>query len=206
MELPKLLLIADKFTNPAVAARTRQAVQAGIRWVQLRDHEASSDEFDLHALRLARDLIAIDRTVLVTINSRIGIAEAHKMHFHTGSNGPSIFESKLVLGANTPIGASAHDGKQLAEVVRDRAQYVLFSPIYPTRTHPDAKPVGLDVLKKVCFHTNPIPVYALGGITPERVAGCLEAGARGVAVHSAIIHAPNMVSVIQAFSRALPGL
>ena len=206
MELPRLLLIADQFTNPAVSIRTKQAVQAGVRWVQLRDHKASTDEFDLHALRLAAELARIDRNVLVTINSRIRIAETHKFHFHTGSNGPSVFESRLVLGSDAPIGVSVHDGKELAEAVRDKTQYVLFSPIFSTASHPDARPVGLDVLKKACYHSNPIPVYALGGITPERTASCLEAGARGVAVHSAIMRSPNFISVIQAFNRVIPGL
>jgi thiamine-phosphate diphosphorylase len=206
MDLPRLLLIADNFTDPAVAARTREAVRAGIRWVQLRDHEASTDAFDLHALRLARDLIGIDRKVLITINSRIQMAETHSMHFHTGRHGPSVFESRLVLGQEAPIGVSAHDGKELAAAIRDKVQYVLFSPIFPTKSHPDARPVGVEVLRKACFHSKPTPVYALGGITPARTAVCLEAGARGVAVHSAIMHSPNFVAVIQAFSRVLPGL
>jgi thiamine-phosphate pyrophosphorylase len=206
MDLPRLLLIADNFTNPAVAARTRDAVRAGVRWVQLRDHAASTDAFDLHALRLAKDLIKIDRKVLITINSRVQMAEAHSMHFHTGRHGPSVFESRLLLGQDAPIGVSAHDGRELAAAIRDKAQYVLFSPIFRTKTHPEARPVGVEVLRKSCFHSKPTPVYALGGMTPERVGVCLEAGARGVAVHGAIMHAPNIVSVIQAFSRVLPGL
>ena len=206
MDLPRLLLISDNFTNPAVAARTRDAVRAGVRWVQLRDHDASTDAFDVHALRLARDLFQIDRKVLVTINSRIQMAETHSMHFHTGRHGPSVFESRLVLGNEAPIGVSAHDGKELAAAIRDKVQYVLFSPIFPTKSHPDARPVGVEVLRKACFHSEPTPVYALGGITPERVSVCLEAGARGVAVHGVIMQSSNFVSVIQDFSRVLPGL
>ena len=206
MDLPRLLLIADGFSDPLIASKVKAAVTAGVRWVQLRDHDASSDKFDQHATKLVSELVAIDRDVLVTINSRIRIADFHGLHFHTGKHGPSIFESQLVLGSDAPIGISAHNGKDLAEAVRDKAQYVIFSPIFPTSTRPSAKPVGIDVLKKVCFHADPIPIYALGGITPQHVSACLEAGARGVAVHSAILKSPNLVSAIQAFSRALPGL
>lgn len=38
---PRLALIADGFTNDARADRAVEAVRAGVRWVHLRDHEAS---------------------------------------------------------------------------------------------------------------------------------------------------------------------
>ncbi|MDA1028884.1 MAG: thiamine phosphate synthase [Bacteroidetes bacterium] len=206
MNLPRLLLIADKFTDEQVAFKVRNAVKDGVCWVQLRDHMASSDNFDVGANKMMRDLIAIDRNVLITINSRITFAAENKMHFHTGLHGPSLFEAKLVLGSHAPIGVSVHNGKELAVAVNNRARYVIFSPIFETSTHPGVPGVGLEVLRKVCFHTGKMPVLAMGGITPEKVTSCLSVGAYGVAVNSSILEAASMFGVIQEFKKVLPGL
>jgi thiamine-phosphate diphosphorylase len=206
MTLPCLLLIADNFSDPDVATRVRSAVKEGVRWVQLRDHMASPDKFDAAAIGMVRDLIGINRHVLITINSRIMVAEEHKMHFHTGMHGPSLFEAKLVLGAYAPVGVSVHNGKELSSAVRGGAQYIIFSPIFETETHPGVPGVGTEVLKKVCLHAKTMPVMAMGGITPENVKRCLHVGAHGVAVNSSILKAANMLAAIKAYSKEIPGL
>lgn len=206
MNLPRLLLIADKFTDEQVAFKVRNAVKDGVRWVQLRDHMASPDNFDVGANKMMRDLISINRNVLITINSRITLAAENKLHFHTGMHGPSLFEAKLVLGSDAPIGVSVHDGKELAVAVNNKAQYVIFSPIFETSTHPGVPGVGLEVLRKVCFHSKQMPVLAMGGITPENAAACQSVGAYGVAVNSSILEAASMFGVIQAFKKVFPGL
>ena len=206
MTLPRLLLVADEFTDAKVAAKVRSAVKYGVRWVQLRDHMASPDTFDVAADRLMRDLMAINRNVLITINSRITMAAEHRMHFHTGLHGPSLFEAKLVLGSDAPIGVSVHNGKELAVAVKEKAQYVIFSPIFETKSHPGVPGVGLEVLRKVCFHSKQMPVIAMGGITPEKVKACRSVGAYGVGVVSSILDASSMLATIQAFNKELPGL
>lgn len=206
MTLPRLLLIADNFSDLTVAAKVKSAVKEGVRWVQLRDHMATADRYDVNAMRMVRDLIEINRNVLITVNSRITFAEEHKMHFHTGLHGPSLFEAKMVLGSSAPIGVSVHNGKELATAVNGGAQYIIFSPIFETETHPGAPGVGTEVLKKVCLHAKTMPVMAMGGITPENVKRCLHVGAHGVAVNSSILKAANMLAAIKAYSKEIPGL
>jgi thiamine-phosphate pyrophosphorylase len=48
-----------------------------------------------------------------------------------------------------------------------------------------------------------IPVLAIGGVTPERVPGCLAAGARGVAVVGAVLRAGNPGAALEEFRAAL---
>ena len=48
-----------------------------------------------------------------------------------------------------------------------------------------------------------LPVVAIGGITPERVHEVLGAGARGIAVISAIIAAESPADATRSFLKAL---
>lgn len=76
------------------------------------------------------------------------------------------------------VGASCHSLEEVLEAARLGADCCTFSHIYPTRCKPGLAPRGLEQLRQVCAQS-PIPVYALGGITPEKVPELKEAGAAG---------------------------
>jgi thiamine monophosphate synthase len=48
-----------------------------------------------------------------------------------------------------------------------------------------------------------LPVLAIGGITPARVAACIAAGASGVASVSEVLGAPDPVVAVHELRRAL---
>ena len=63
------------------------------------------------------------------------------------------------------------------------ADYTLFAPVFPPQTsQPGVVKIaaGLDTLAQWC-RTVPEPIFALGGITPDRATACLQAGAYGLA-------------------------
>ncbi|MBI3911362.1 MAG: thiamine phosphate synthase, partial [Armatimonadetes bacterium] len=62
--------------------------------------------------------------------------------------------------------------------------------------------IGLEGLRRVCAATS-LPVIAIGGITRERVAEVLAAGAAGVAVMSAVAAAVDMEVAVRSLAGAL---
>lgn len=62
--------------------------------------------------------------------------------------------------------------------------------VFPTSTK-DSSEIGLDGLKRVCDAIH-IPVVAIGGIKHTNAGSCIEAGAKGVAVVSAIFGADDV--------------
>ncbi|HPZ44097.1 MAG TPA: thiamine phosphate synthase [Bacillota bacterium] len=81
------------------------------------------------------------------------------------------------------VGASVHSVSEAEEAERLGAAYLIAGHIFPTECKKGVPPRGLSFLRDVCSAVE-IPVYAIGGITEDRVKDVLGAGARGVCVMS----------------------
>ncbi|MEH2456028.1 thiamine phosphate synthase [Nostoc sp.] len=84
---------------------------------------------------------------------------------------------------NVLFGKSCHSLKSIKEAEQCGIDDVFFSPIFKTQTHPEAKGIGLSMLRKACESTQ-IKVFALGGINENNYRQCLDVGAFGVAAIS----------------------
>jgi thiamine-phosphate diphosphorylase len=79
------------------------------------------------------------------------------------------------------VGASCHsvEGGRLA--AGSGADYIFFGPVFATPSKASfGPPQGLAALAEICRLVS-IPVLAIGGITDENAAACVEAGAAGIA-------------------------
>ena len=91
------------------------------------------------------------------------------------------------MGGDFSIGCSVHTFDAAAKREAEGADFLTYSPIYPTASKPGYGPaVGVENLAKLVGRVK-LPVFALGGITPTRVSECLAAGAFGVAVMSGVM-------------------
>ena len=101
-----------------------------------------------------------------------------------------------------PVSRSVHS---LEEAARSAGvSYVVAGHVFPTASHPSQQPLGLDGLARIVAAA-PCPVLAIGGITPERVAPAITAGARGVAVISAICEAEDPRAAARELRSAVDG-
>ncbi|TMJ20387.1 MAG: thiamine phosphate synthase [Alphaproteobacteria bacterium] len=74
--------------------------------------------------------------------------------------------------------APVHNYAELRAAERDGAALVFLSPVYPTRSHPDAKALGLARFAWLARRT-PLPVIALGGMNRRRGRRLASFGAYG---------------------------
>lgn len=85
------------------------------------------------------------------------------------------------------IGVSVHSAEEAVMGERMGAGYVTAGHVFLTECKKGLPARGLPFLRSVCESVR-IPVYAIGGITPDRVNDVLDAGAAGFCVMSGIMH------------------
>ena len=98
---------------------------------------------------------------------------------------------RTVVGEDAVIGVSVHGTAELREAEEEGADYVFLGPVYDTPSKRGIlPPLGVDRFSELAAST-PLPVYAIGGIRPGRIAPLRAAGAEGVAVLSFLMSSSN---------------
>jgi len=176
-------LFAD---TPSFLDAMESALYGGVRLVQLREKGLCSRDL----LALARKLRDITgrHSARLFINERADIAKLIKADgLHLPVNAFSVSEARGLMGAEAFIGVSTHSVDEARAAEADGADYVTFSPIYDTPSKARyGAPLGLGPLPELTSRLT-IPVYALGGITCQRVREVMDCGAWGIALISAIL-------------------
>lgn len=157
-------------------------LDTGVRAIQLREKDLSDTE--LRSVAVPINHICKAYSAKLFINSNINIAT------DVGVDGVHLPESLLdtiqkAKARNLLVGCSVHDLDVAQKVQVAGANFVTYSPIYPTMSKPNPA-VGLKSLRRIVGSLD-IPVFALGGITPSKVPECLNSGAFGVAAMSSVM-------------------
>jgi len=203
MTIPfRLYLITDRKVcpNESLIVPIEAALSLGIKAVQLREKDLESKPLLSLALQLRR--LTAKRAKLF-INSRIDhVLASGADGFHCPEDGAHLTEARAALPGKL-IGKSVHSLEKAVEAEQNGAHFITFGPIFATPSKEGIlEPRGLDELEKVA-RTVGIPVFALGGITPERAKECRARGAYGVAVIGALLNAENLAATVSDFKEAL---
>lgn len=84
------------------------------------------------------------------------------------------------------VGTSVHSVEEAEAARRLGATWLMAGHVYATDCKKDLAPRGLSFLKSVCRSVQ-IPVYAIGGISPENVKETLSAGVQGICIMSSLM-------------------
>lgn len=164
---------------------------------RLRDkHEAWAASV---ALGKALREVTLRTGTAFVINDNVELAlELKADGVHVGQDDCSVAEARDMLGADAIVGVSAGTKEEAIQALTDGADYIGVGSVYGTGTKPDAGlPIGPEGLADIvaCIDGQ-IPVVAIGGISPNNVNSCWDAGANGIAVVSAIMNSqyPDIVA------------
>lgn len=170
--------------------------------VQLREKDSTAREL----CALGRELRAVCSRfgAFLTVNDRIDVAlacEADGVHLPTDSFSPA--DARRLLGPGRLIGVSAHCISDLQRAEREGADFAVYGPVYAPLSKPCCgTPCGPKGFAEGCGATR-LPVFALGGITAERISELRGSEAAGVAVIGAIFGANSPADASRALVTAI---
>jgi thiamine-phosphate pyrophosphorylase len=175
------------------------AIAGGATAIQVRAPELDDEQL----LPVAREVVrmARDAGIPAIVNDRLEVA------LRAGADGVHLGQGDAVDGARERLGRDRVLGISVSTPVEARgaeaagAAYVGVT-VWETTTKRDARPMGLHGLAAVARATS-LPVVGIGGIDASGAPAVLAAGARGVAVVSAVGGADDMVAATRALRVAL---
>lgn len=179
LQLPDRYLItpADAPNTAVFLKNLERAIDEGISLVQLRVFGLEQDaHFALH--RAVRELCDA-RGAQLLING------AASLPADTGAAGIHLSSRQLREAHERPdcaglLAASCHTAEDLQRAQAIGADFAVLSPVLPTRSHPDANPLGWERFSQLVDEVA-LPVYALGGMQAGLMEVAWASGAQGVA-------------------------
>lgn len=188
MSLPRLLLLTDRSQLPpgrTLVDTLAACRSAGLEGVVVREHDLDS------ASRSALVAALVDLGLWV-VSSRIAEPSSHALHLAADQPAP--------VGATCAWGRSCHSRADVTRAAEQGAGWSTLSPFASTASKPGYGPP----LPLRAYADHPVPVLALGGVTPANAARAVDAGAYGVAVMGEVMRAHRPGDVVSALLAALP--
>lgn len=180
LQLPSTYVITPPGAADPVGflAALDTALADGARLVQLRLFDLADDAL----VTLGR--AAVERCHVVGARLLLnGPVEAMRAigadGLHLNSRALQRLASRPVDGTDL-LAASCHDPEDLRRATRLGVDFALLSPVLPTRSHPDAEPLGWARFA-AWVEAAQMPVFALGGMGPDLIETAWRHGAQGVA-------------------------
>ena len=186
---------SSRFSDPAtrqtglLSQAQRWACQK-IDFVQLREKTLEAGEL----LTLAETMLAVFREhgghTKLLINGRLDVAIAAKadgVHLTSQSDGLTPAHVRQLYAEamlrEPVVSTSCHSIAEVERACSLGTNLILFGPVFEKRVDGlvITAGVGLDMLRDACMVAGETSLLALGGVTEERAAACVEAGVAGVA-------------------------
>jgi len=192
-------MITGDVDETSLVRQVERAFASGVDFVQLRRRGRPAREIEALAKRIAG--LAPGAGVKILVNGRLDVAlSAGAGGVHLPEDGLPVAAVRRVSPPGFVVSRSTHSREAAERACDEGASFVLFGPVFPTPSKPGHPGVGLEVLAQVASSV-PVPVYALGGVTPERLSRIADAGARGIAGISVFEREESLRALLEGLDR-----
>ncbi len=173
--------------------KIEQLASNGADKIILREKDLSEDEYR----ELAKAVMKICRAYSTPcilhsfpdVALKLGVGGLH-LPLHILRNLSDEKRTKLITELPL-LGASCHSADEAREAEALGCNYIIAGHIFETECKHGLQGRGLEFLKEVSEVVQ-IPIYAIGGITPENIGKVVDAGAKGACVMSGLMQAKNV--------------
>ncbi|MFA6133789.1 MAG: thiamine phosphate synthase [Phycisphaerae bacterium] len=196
------VLISSRLCRGSVRETARAAISGGADAIQLREKNICDAEFLAMAAEMRE--LTDDMGKLLIINDRADIAAIVAADgVHLGQGDLPVAEVRRLLRPGAIVGRSTHTIEQSHGAANEGVDYVSVGPMFPTTTK-DAGPIAGPALLKQASAEISLPIVPIGGINADTVGQLVAAGAKRVAVSSAICSADDPQAAAEKIRRLLP--
>lgn len=197
------LLVTDELCPRGYGPVVRAALASGIRMIQLRQKQ-TSDQRLLEMAKWIREWTHEAEAIFI-LNDRPDIAVlAEADGVHIGQTDLSVHDVRQIVGTKKLVGLSTHNMEQARQAVLSGADYIGMGPTFPSTTKQFNEFAGLPFISEVARGID-LPAFAIGGISLENAPHVIEAGARRIAISSAICAAEDPAAVAARFVQLMEG-
>lgn len=158
-------------------AELESTLQSGIKLVQFRPKRLRNADY----MATARDAITLAHEYdakLILNSPPLWLHEADGIHLSSLQLANTPYRPSVAPGKW--VSASCHTPEELAHAAFIKADFVFLSPVKQTASHPGVDGIGWQAFADMLEKVN-MPVFALGGMTPDDLPDAFEHGAQGVA-------------------------
>ena len=202
---PPLLVVTDRrqARRSLLPEIVGAALNAGCRWISLREKDLPDDE----QVPLARMLLPLTRRhgARLTLHGEAELAELAGADGAHLSSGADPAAARTLLGPQKLVGVSIHTVTEAEAIDPSVVDYALAGPAFETVSKPGYGPEigrkGLAEMARACR----VPLLAIGGINTLRIAEVLAAGCAGVAVMGGVMRAADPGNEVGALVATLQG-
>ena len=191
-----LYLVTNRegLTEERFLAVVKEACENGVTMVQLREKEATTNDFYQLAIKVKKITDAYN--IPLIINDRVDICLAVEASgVHIGDEELPVDVTRQLIGKNKLLGVSAKTVARGLEALNNGADYLGVGAIFPTQTKVKTTVTSLQILDEIVRKTD-LPVVAIGGIKVENLSTFIESKISGVAVVSEIMFSQNVPETV----------
>lgn len=156
-------------------------LENGLKLIQVREKQLSREAL----IAFAHKIIAAARPLGARVLMNADLDDVIK----AGADGIHLNSRALMELSDKPHGllvaASCHNAQEMAKAVQLNLDFVMLSPVLPTRSHPETQGIGWEAFAKM-KQDYPLPVYALGGMQYSELKNAWQAGGHGIAMQRAL--------------------
>jgi thiamine-phosphate pyrophosphorylase len=177
-------------------------MKAGVRLVQLRLKVTPLAEC-IFVGRRVRALTRASDALLIVNDSAHLAQEIDADGVHLGAGDAAVEKAHEILKGEMVIGVSCYaDRDRVERYGPDRISYIGLSSPWESPLKPD-KPMPSPKEFKRLVKRAKVPVYAIGGVTPELTKAALKAGCHGVAAVTSLFADPEAAENVPRFFEAI---
>jgi len=185
IRLPDRCLITPdvKVNTGQFLSGLKKSLESGVKLIQFRSKGLADSEY----LALANEIVSLSRSfdARVIINNRLDVFQqslADGLHL----NSQCLMEAdKRPVAEQVLLSASCHNQAEVERANKLAVDFIMLSPVLPTKSHPYAEPIGWEQFQLIA-ESACMPVYALGGMNEKYISHARKQGAQGIAAISSL--------------------